>query len=366
MDSKARYLITGANGFIGGWLVETLFLQGAVDVKAGIRNWSSAARLGRFPVNIVLCNILDRAQIADTIHDVDIIIHCASGTEEGIVQGTQNMLDAAHRSGIKRFVYLSSAEIYGDQSETVDESFPYLESGSPYGRAKIEAEKACWSFGQKGLPLTIIRPSIVYGPFSKDWTVRLAERLQSGDWGVFQGIGDGICNLIYVSDLVSGILLAAHENAATGEAFNMVGPDLITWNQYFQKFNAAIGRPEINWIPQRKARLRAGLIAPFRSPAKLAKAHFEIPLKKLAQKYRPAKALMKSVEMKLKLGARPSEFSLYSRNATYISTKAKTLLGFQPKFDIDAGLKLTVAWLDFIGLTKSQNCMGLGHLEKGK
>jgi nucleoside-diphosphate-sugar epimerase len=352
MDSKAKYLVTGASGFIGGWLVETLFLQGTVAIKAGIRNWSSAARLGRFPLNIVLCNILDEAQIANAIRDVDIVIHCASGSEEGIVQGTRNMLDAAYRSGVKRFIHLSSAEIYGDESGTIDESFPYLESGSPYGKAKIEAEKTCWSFFRKGLPLTIIRPSIVYGPFSKDWTIRLAERLQSGDWGVFQGIGDGICNLIYISDLVSGIVLAVHKKEAAGEAFNLVGPDLMTWNQYFQKFNAALGLPEINSIPRQKARLRAGLMRPFRSSAKLAKAHFEIPLKKFAQKYRPAKGLMKSIETKLKLAASPVEFSLYMRNATYISTKAKELLGFQPKFDIDTGLKLTAAWLELNGLTK--------------
>jgi nucleoside-diphosphate-sugar epimerase len=353
MDSKAKYLITGANGFIGGWLAETLFLSGAIGVKAGIRNWSSAARLGRFPVDILLCNILDKAEIANAIHNVDIVIHCASGTEEGIVQGTQNMLDAGYRAGIKRFIYLSSAEVYGNQTGKIDESFPYSESASPYGKAKIEAEKSCWSFCQKGLPLSIIRPSIVYGPFSKDWTVRIAERLQSGDWRVFDGIGDGICNLIYVSDLVSGILQAAHQDSAAGEAFNMVGPDRVTWNEYFQKFNASLGRPEINSIPQGRARLRAELMVPFRSSAKLVKAHLERPLKKLAQKYRPAKALMKSAEIKLKLAASPSEFSLYSRNATYVSAKAKSLLGFQPKYDIDAGLKLTVAWLDLMGLTKS-------------
>lgn len=352
VDLKGRYLITGANGFIGGWVAETLFLRGVRDVKAGIRSWSSAARLSRFPVQIISCDVLDKVQIAEALQDVDFVVHCASGSEDIIVQGTQNMLDAAYRAGVKRFVHLSSAEIYGDLSGTIDESSPYCESASPYGRAKVEAEKACWSFSQKGLPLSILRPSIVYGPFSKDWTVRLAERLQSGDWGMFQEIGEGICNLIYISDLVTGIFLAVHKEETAGEAFNMVGPDLLTWNQYFQKFNAALDLPEIKKIPRKKARFRARLMSPFRASAKLAKTHFEIPLKKFGQKYRPARKLMKSAETKLKLTAREAEFNLYSRNSTYLSNKAKASLGFQPKFDIDTGLKLTAAWLHLSGLTK--------------
>ena len=352
MSSKERYFITGANGFIGGWLVETLFLHGIRDVKAGIRNWSSAARLSRFPVDIICCDILDKSQIAVAMKDVDIVIHCASGSEEIIVQGTENMLDAALQSNLRGFVHLSTAEIYGNASGEINETCPLSDSPSPYGRAKIEAEKICRAYGLKGLPISVIRPSIVYGPFSKDWTVRLAERLRSGDWGKFQGIGQGICNLIYISDLVSGILLAAHAKAAIGEAFNMVGPDLLTWNEYFLRFNAALGLPELKVIPQQKARLRARLVSPLRAYAKFAKARFEKPLRNIAQKYRPAKTIMKSLETKMKLAARMTDFSLYSRNAMYRSTKAENLLGFKPKFDLAAGLKLTAAWLDLHGLAK--------------
>jgi len=247
---------------------------------------------------------------------------------------------------------LSTAEIYGNASGEINETCPLSDSPSPYGRAKIEAEKICRAYGLKGLPISVIRPSIVYGPFSKDWTVRLAERLRSGDWGKFQGIGQGICNLIYISDLVSGILLAAHAKAAIGEAFNMVGPDLLTWNEYFLRFNAALGLPELKVIPQQKARLRARLVSPLRAYAKFAKARFEKPLRNIAQKYRPAKTIMKSLETKMKLAARMTDFSLYSRNAMYRSTKAENLLGFKPKFDLAAGLKLTAAWLDLHGLAK--------------
>jgi nucleoside-diphosphate-sugar epimerase len=361
MIPKEKFLITGAGGFIGGWIVETLHLWGEVDIRAGIRNWMSAARLSRFPVDITLCNVLDKMEIAQAMKGVDIVIHCASGSGEIIVQGTQNMLDTASRLGIRRFIHLSTAEVYGNQTGDIDESHPFQESGNSYGKAKIEAEKLCRKYSEKGLPVTVIRPSIVYGPFSKDWTVGLAQSLQSRNWGILEGIGDGICNLIYISDLVSGILIAARHEAALGEAFNMSGPDIVTWNQYFQKFNAALGLPELRAIRSRKARLYSGLMKPVRSSAKFLLAHFASPLKKISQRYRPARIAMKAFEKKMKTTPQSDEFSLYSRNAVYLSAKARDLLGFQPKFDLDTGLALTVSWLNQLGLTDSP---GLGSVQK--
>ena len=76
-------------------------------------------------------------------------------------------------------------------------------TGGEYGDSKIDAEKLCFEYLAKGVPITILRPSIIYGPFSNTWVVRTAQRLQSGNWGVFDKYGNGICNLIYVDDLVS-------------------------------------------------------------------------------------------------------------------------------------------------------------------
>jgi len=353
MSENARYLITGANGFIGGWTAETLCLRNAGEVRAGIRSWAGAARLSRFPVAITLCDVLDESQVAAAVRGVDVVIHCVSGSPETIVRGTRNVLAASLRSGVRRLVHLSTAEVYGRTEGAIDESFPLAGTEDAYGAPNIEAERACREFQELGLPVSILRPSIVYGPFSKDWSIRLAERLRTGDWGVFPGIGDGICNLIYVSDLVSAILRAAREEAAVGEAFNVVGPDRLTWNEYFRAFNAALGFPELKVVPERKARLSAGLMRPLRASAKFAKAHFEDPLKRFALRYRTAQKVMKTLETKTKYAAQPAEFALYSRNATYLSTKAGDRLGFHPAFDIATGLRLTAEWLDLHGYLRS-------------
>ena len=219
-----KIFVTGTSGFIGGRLVEMLYLSQFASVRASVRSWSSAARIARFPVEIVRCDIMEPEQIAEAMAGVTAVVHCAySDTHTAIVQGTQNMLEAALKLGVERFVYLSTAEVYGPQAHgQIDENAPYQSTGSEYADSKIEAEKLCWAYSAKGLPITILRPAIVYGPFGNSWTVNVAKRLQSGNWGTFEQYGEGKCNLVYVDDLVAAILLAVRHPQAVGQAFNIM------------------------------------------------------------------------------------------------------------------------------------------------
>ncbi len=350
MSPKKTTLVTGANGFIGGWLVESLYLMQFSEVRAGIRNWSSAVRVGRFPVEIVPCDVMDQEQVSRAMNGVSHVIHCASGSSDVIVRGTQQMLDAAQKAKVERFVYLSSAEVYGSASGRIEETFRCDAAGNPYGDAKREAERLCDEHSRKGVPVTIVRPSIVYGPFSKDWTVRLALSLQSGNWGIFNGYGEGKCNLIYIADLVCGILSAMNREAAIGEAFNLVGPEVITWNDYFQRFNAALGLPELRTVDPKSARVRVGILEPTRIFAKFLLAHFGRPLKGISQRSGQARAIMKSFEKTIKTCPRLEDLNLYDRDALYVTRKAEQVLGFQPRFGVSQGLELTCGWLRQVGL----------------
>jgi nucleoside-diphosphate-sugar epimerase len=350
MIEKETILVTGAGGFIGGWIVETLHLDRTAVPRAGVRAWSSAARLARFPVEIVLCDVMDKESIARAMSGASCVIHCVSGTVEAIVQGTANVLDVARARKVRRFVHLSTTEVYGDAEGRIDETFPFRSTGNLYGDAKIEAEKLCWGHREQGLPVTVIRPSIVYGPFSKDWTVGFAQRLQSGNWRTFLGYGEGICNLVYVSDLVSGILSAARHERAVGEAFNLVGPESMTWNQYFQKFNAALGLPELRVIDPANARLRSAVMDPIRRTGKLVLKRFKTPLRKLSQEHRLARGLLQHADRSMKTTPRLVELSLYNRHSEYPAAKARDLLGYEPGFGIDRGLALSVGWLENVGL----------------
>jgi nucleoside-diphosphate-sugar epimerase len=350
MADKETILVTGASGFIGGWLVETLCLNSSAKVRPGIRSWSSATRLARFPLEIVLCDVMDKEQITRAINSATIVIHFAAGSSDIIVQGTKNMLEVALEVGVKRFVHLSTTAVYGRVTGEINETFPYQSMGWDYGDAKIEAEKLCWEFYEKGLPLTVIRPPIVYGPFSQDWVVRFAEKLQSGNWGILEEYGDGPCNLLYVSDAVSGILKAATDKRAVGEAFNLNGPETITWNEYSQRLNAAIGLPELKVISPSGSKSRAAIMGTIKSSAKLILNHFEGPLKKLYERCYEARAVMQFVEKSIKTTASLSELNSYNRRGIIVSSKAKEILGFNPRFDVDAGIQLSVSWLKHLGI----------------
>lgn len=350
MTFEGKVLVTGAGGFIGGWLVETLYLNGSTDVRAGIHTWSGAVRPARFPLEIVLCDIMDPGQLEKALSGMDCVIHCAKGSSASIVQGTRNVLEAALRHRVGRFVYISTTEVYGNPNGTVDETAPCPITGDPYGDSKIEAERLCWEYYARGLPVVVIRPPIVYGPFSETWTVNIAFKLQSGNWGVFGDQGEGICNLIYIADLVSGILVAARHERAVGEVFNLNGPETLTWNQYFESFNAAMCLEPLKVISPGQAARQARTMEPVRVSAKFALSHFGTPIKGLAARVLPLKQVMKSVERTIKTTPRPADLALFSRKALYSCSKAQEAIGFNPRFDLDAGLALTLAWMNQVGL----------------
>lgn len=348
-EEKKTVLVVGASGFIGGRVVETLHLSGSADVRAGIRQWSSAARIARFPVEMVPCDIMDEEQIAQAMTGVTHVIHCAKGDRDVIVQGTKNLLSAALRQGIERFVYLSTAEIYGKVSGRIDETFAYQYTGNEYADSKIEAEKLCWMFYEKGLPATVLRPSIVYGPFSRKWTNEIAERLQSGNWGILKNHGEGICNLVFIDDLISGILLAASHESAVGQAFNINGSELITWNQYFQRFAEALGLSKLHEIHPARSKLNSTVMGLVRTSGSYIQDRFRDPIMRTSTRYDVVRKAKEQVKKSISTTPTLGELGFYSRNARYPVSKAQNLLGYHPRFDVDTGLEMTVSWLEHHG-----------------
>ena len=99
MTSERSVLVTGAGGFIGGRVVEALHLTGGTRVRAGVRRWASAARIGRFPVELAHCDVMESDSLANALTGVSAVVHCAVGDREVTVEGTRNLLEAARRAG---------------------------------------------------------------------------------------------------------------------------------------------------------------------------------------------------------------------------------------------------------------------------
>ena len=352
MSAERTILVTGGGGFIGNRFVEVIHLTGFGRVRAGVRRWASAARAARFPVEIVLCDVLDDRQIAAAMHGVDVVVHCAVGDERVIVEGTRNVLEAAARNQVSRVLHISTAEVYGtDVSGRVDETRPCTTTGSPYANAKTEAERLVWQHSSRGLPVTIFRPSIVYGPWSDQWTAALAERLQSGHWRRYSRYGEGTCNLVYVDDLVAAALSSIRSDNAVGQAFNVGGAESVTWNEYFDRFNQAIGLPPLEVRSASRAKAKSIAAGAVRTTAQLLLARHHAMLRDLSERGGWVSAGMKGIKRWMNTSPSSNELErLYSRKAIYDWSKAQRLLDYRPAFDLDRGLRLSVDWLRYAGL----------------
>lgn len=343
--SNERILITGAGGFIGCRVAEYLYASGRGEVRAGVRRWSSAARLGRMPVEIVQCDVTDPDQVAQAMDGVDAVIHCAVGDASVTVEGTRNVFEAALAAGVRRVVHLSTIDVYGEASGVVSEDSPRRVTGSAYGDSKVAAEEVGESFLARGLPLVVLRPTLVYGPFSASWTVLYAERLASGSWFLPEEFCDGVCNLVYVDDLVQAIMLSLSRDEAVGKVFNISGAETPTWAEYFQALNDGMGLPPLEAHGATHSRLRAKAMMPVRKLAKFVLNHFRAPVMGIAQRSRVVKNAMRTVEQMIRQTPVPTEFATYRKRTRYDCARARDVLGYRPAVSMQEGTRLSGLWL---------------------
>jgi len=352
MSTDRVILITGGSGFIGNRFAEILHLTRFARARVGVRSWAGAARPARFAMDVVPCDVLHPHQVADAMRGVDAVVHCAVGDRTVIVDGTRNVLEAAARADVARVVHLSTAEVYGASvSGPVDETSPLTTGASAYADAKIDAERLVWEYNSRGLPVTVFRPSIVYGPWSDQWTAALAQRLQSGRWRRYAGYGEGTCNLVYVDDLIAAALASIDSDRTGGLAFNVGGPDVVTWNEYFARFNGAMGLPPLEVHSASRTKASSMVRDAVRGVAQVGLARYSDALMRVYERGGLLAPIMKRT--KRWLTTNPSSFELerlYSRKASYSWRKAASVLGYRPAVDLDRGLRLSVDWLRYAGL----------------
>ena len=233
--------VTGATGFIGGRICERLFLANTAKVRALVHSTHKAARIARLPIELVRGSLLDRDSLRSALGDAKIVIHCGLGNARGIVRGTENLLTVAAESGVERFIHMSTAAVYGltppPGSETEDA--PVRPTGDNYCDNKRRAERVVARFGRRGMHTVILRPSIVYGPYSA-WSTRLIHNLRQHTVALIDG-GRGACNTIYVDNLIDAIFLGLSNDAASQEIFFVTDGETITWGDFIRAHVAMLG-----------------------------------------------------------------------------------------------------------------------------
>jgi nucleoside-diphosphate-sugar epimerase len=169
--------------------------------------------------------------------------------------------------------------------------------------------------------------------------------LTSKKWGTFGRYGEGTCNLVYVTDVVQAIYRALTAENGVGDAFNINGGEIITWNDYFVRFNEVLGLPPLRAIDARSIAVKARLLSPVREVGRFALSRFGSSLTRIHSKSPLAARYMKSTESSLKLTPTPEQLKLYGVEAEYVIDKARHQLGYEPKVGISQGLDCCARWL---------------------
>ena len=237
-----KILVTGATGFIGGRLIEALIQQHGCRVRALVHNFTNASRIARFPVEMAAGNITDEAAVAQAAQGCDFIIHAAVGSSgekdanrKATVQGTENVLKAGLAAGVSRVVHLSTVSVYGLTTDgDLQENSTRGRLPDDYSRNKSEAEALALEYHRKkGLPVAILQPTVVYGPFASSWTIGPLMGLRNMQ--IVLPKGDGLCNAVYIDDVVDAIIQAAEAPEAVGECCLVSAAEPVTWPRILRR-----------------------------------------------------------------------------------------------------------------------------------
>jgi nucleoside-diphosphate-sugar epimerase len=229
-----RVAILGADGFIGRAVARALAAAG----------WATLV-----PID---------AQADAALADLDAVVNCLQGKPRSIAAGARALYSAAGRLGDPPLiVQLSSMSVYGTARGAVGEDAPLLADLGAYCEAQAGAEALAAGYPRA----VILRPGCEYGPGGEVWSGRIARLLIARRLGDLGSAGDGICNLVYIDDLVAAVLHVLQERSAVGAVFNLAMPDPPSWNEYFVRFGRALGAVPVRRISRRRLAVETRLLA---------------------------------------------------------------------------------------------------------
>ncbi len=238
IQGNRNVLVTGASGFVGGHLVWALVQRG-YSVTCLVRSTSDTKALPKSGIRLISGGLTDRASVREAVRQVSTIYHVAGAIKAAHreayfkvnQEGTRRVLESVAESNphLSRFVHVSSLAAAGPSSggrALTEEEKPNPISW--YGESKLQSEQEV--LGSKDLfPVTIIRPSAVYGPRDKE-TLFIFKMIQRGCLFTPGRFGRRF-SLIHVSDLVHALIAAGEQETRSGEIFYVSRFETFSWDE---------------------------------------------------------------------------------------------------------------------------------------
>jgi nucleoside-diphosphate-sugar epimerase len=237
---REKVLITGGAGFLGINLIRYLMARGYGISSLDVEEFDYPER---DRIEIIKGDIRDKALVDRAMEDADLVVHTAAAlplySPEDIyttdVEGTRNVLDAALRHGVKRFVHVSSTAVYGIPDHHPLYETDKLEGVGPYGQAKIQAEMICLEYRARGMVVPIIRPKSFVGPERLGVFALLYDWAFTGHDFPMVGSGNNCYQLLDVEDLCEAIYLTLTlPETQVNDTFNIGAREFTTMKEDYQ------------------------------------------------------------------------------------------------------------------------------------
>lgn len=332
-----RVLVTGASGFLGSHIVDACLAEGN-DVRVLVRPSSDLSYLRTLRgVEVHHGDLSSTAGLDEATRGVDVVYHSAARVvdygsrhdfEEANVEGTRRLLDASRRSGVARFVFVSSPSVVADGSDQIDidESYPYPKRYlNRYSETKAIAERVVLAANSPRLVTCAIRPRAVWGPRDRQgYMPKLLGKLLRGEMPDVSGGRSIRASLCYCENAARACLLSSRSDAAGGKAYFVTDDETVDIWQFMRRLGSLFGAP-----PMRR-RVHPTVL---RGIATVVDALWMFP--PLGHR-RPPPLSRYSV-------------SLLTCSSTYRTTAAQRDFGYTPVVSVEEGLSRLVAWIESIG-----------------
>lgn len=322
-------LVTGGEGFLGKHLVARLSKLGK-RVRVFARAHTDTSQRQISESNVIWGDIRDQKAVKKAVEGVATVIHLVSNFRKGgsdkkeaytiNVEGTENVLKAALKCGVKRLIHCSTIGVHGNILSIPADEETAFNPGDLYQETKLIAEKRVWEFYRKtGLPITVIRPISMFGPGDLRM-LKLFRMIKKGRF-VMVGNGKPFFQPAYIDDVVQGFILCLENENAIGEVFIIGGDEYLHLRELVQLIAEELG--------VQPPRLKIPLFPVLFLATLCEKICVPLGIEPLLHRRR---------------------VSFFQNNRAFSIAKAKKALSYKPQVSLRGGIKRTIRWYEEQGL----------------